>query len=306
MKPSRIVLLLVAILAGGLAAFLATRGDGPRQEATAPPPQVIEEAREEILVAIAPIGLGERLSDQTVQWLAWPAGAVREEYITKTSSPDALSVVTGAVARFEIFPGDPITEQKLVRSEQGYLSAVLAKGKRGVSIAVTADSASGGFIVPNDHVDVVLTRSGPTGQISETILRNVKVLAIGNRLGETGATGAPADPENPRAEVFADLAIATLELDPAQGELVINASKIGPLSLALRSIADFTMDPAEAVSPPTNRAVRIIRFGAETSVTAGTTAPPEAPVIVDPAAYSPPPETVVDPVDGAVAPEPLE
>jgi pilus assembly protein CpaB len=304
MKPSRIVLLLVAILAGGLAAFLATRGDAPRQEATTPPPQVIEEAREEILVAIAPIGVGERLSEETVQWLAWPAGAVREEYISKTNSPDALTVVSGAVARFEIFPGDPVTEQKLVRSEQGYLSAVLEKGKRGVSIAVTADSASGGFIVPNDHVDVVLTRSGPTGQISETILRNVKVLAIGNRLGETGATGAPADPEDPRAEVFADLAIATLELDPAQGELVINASKIGPLSLALRSIADFTMDAAEAVAPPTNRAVRIIKFGAETSVMAGSTAPAEAPVSVDPAAYDPAPETFVDPDTGAVVTEP--
>jgi pilus assembly protein CpaB len=285
MKPSRIVLVLVAILAGGLAAFLATRGgDAPRQEAVAPP-QVIEEAREEILVAVAPIGIGERLSERTVQWQPWPAGAVRKDYISKASAPDALTLVNGAVARFEIFPGDPIGESKLVRSEQGYLSAVLDKGKRGVSIAVTADSASGGFIVPNDHVDVVLTRGGPNGLVSETLLRNVKVLAIGNRLGETGATGAPADPENPRTEVFADLAIATLELDPGQGELVINASKIGTLSLALRSIADFEMNAAEVIAPPNNRAVRIIRFGAESSVMAGSM-PAGEPVTIDPAAFS--------------------
>ena len=101
MKPSRIVLVLVALLAGGLAAFLATRGgNAPRQEAAAPP-QVIEEAREEILVAIAPIGLGERLSEKTVQWQQWPAGAVREDYITKASAPDALTEVSGAVARFD-------------------------------------------------------------------------------------------------------------------------------------------------------------------------------------------------------------
>lgn len=280
MKPSRIVLLLVAILAGGLAAFLATRSEAPRQEAAAPP-QVIEEAREEILVAIAPIGVGQRLDELTVQWQGWPAGAIREGYITKAASPDALTVMNGAVSRFEIFPGDPIIEQKLVRSEQGYLSAVLDKGKRGVSIAVTADSASGGFIVPNDHVDVVLTRAGAAGQVSETILRNVKVLAIGARLGETGTTGAPADPENPRAEVFSDLAIATLELDPPQGELVINASKVGQLSLALRSIADFKMDTIEQTAPPNNRSVRIIRFGAESTIMAGSTTP----VSVDPAAF---------------------
>src|SRR5690606_41905490 len=110
----------------------------------------------------------------------------------------------------------PILEQKLVRSNQGYLSAVLEKGKRGVSIAVTADSASGGFIVPNDHVDVVLTSPGPNGQMSETILSNVKVLAIGARLGETGATGAPADPDNPRAEAFGSPATARLHAEPGQ------------------------------------------------------------------------------------------
>jgi pilus assembly protein CpaB len=285
MKPSRIVLILVALLAGGLAAFLATRGGNPPPREAVVPPPVVAPVGDEILIATAPIGIGERLSERTVEWHEWPAGAMREDYISKTIAPDALTMVSGAVARFEIFPGDPISESKLVRSEQGYLSAVLDKGKRGISIAVTADSASGGFIVPNDHVDVVLTRGGPNGLVSETLLRNVKVLAIGARLGETGATGAPADPENPRAEVFSDLAIATLELDPPQGELVINAAKIGTLSLALRSIADFKMDPAELNAPPSNRAVRIIRFGADSSVMAGS-APADA-IAVDPAAFDP-------------------
>src|SRR5690606_30192384 len=193
---------------------------------------------------------GERLSPRTVQWQDWPQGAVRPEYVTMAASPDALDQLSGAVARFEIFPGDPILEQKLVRSGQGYLSAVLEKGKRGVSIAVSADSASGGFIVPNDHVDVVLTRAGATGQISETILENVKVLAIGARLGETGATGAPENPDNPRAEVFSNTAIATLELDPVQGETVINASRVGSLSLALRSISDFADTGSEGIRRP--------------------------------------------------------
>ena len=283
MRPSRIVLLLVAIIAGGLAAYLATRGDAPSTQVVTET-QVIEEKKVQILVAIAPIGVGERLSPRTVQWQSWPEGAVRPEYVSQTNSPDALDELTGAVARFEIFPGDPILEQKLVRSGQGYLSAVLEKGKRGVSIAVSADSASGGFIVPNDHVDVVLTRAGATGQISETILENVKVLAIGARLGETGATGAPENPDNPRAEVFRDTAIATLELDPVQGETVINASRVGSLSLALRSISDFGDTGSEGIRRPSNQAVRVIKFGSETSVMAGTRGEGGAPVL-DRAAY---------------------
>ena len=89
-----------------------------------------------------PIGVGERLSAETVEWQDWPEGAVRPEYITIAAMPDALDQLAGAVARFEIFPGEPILEQKLVHSDQGYLSAVLEKGKRGVSIAVSAASAS--------------------------------------------------------------------------------------------------------------------------------------------------------------------
>lgn len=301
MRPSRIVLLLVAILAGGLAAFLATRGDAPVQQVVTET-QVIEEKKEQILVAIAPIGVGERLSPRTVQWQDWPQGAVRPEYVTMAASPDALDQLSGAVARFEIFPGDPILEQKLVRSNQGYLSAVLEKGKRGVSIAVTADSASGGFIVPNDHVDVVLTRAGANGQVSETILHNVKVLAIGARLGETGATGGPDDPDNPRATVFSNTAIATLELDPVQGETVINASKIGSLSLALRSIADFAGGDTSA-RRTSNQAVRMIRFGNERSVMAGST-PDEPPPAVNAAAFAPEAQPGFAPAPAFAAPIP--
>lgn len=295
MRPSRIVLLLVAILAGGLAAFLATRNNAPTAPVVVTETQVVQEKKTQILVAVAPIGVGERLSEKSVQWEDWPEGAVRPEYISMGANPDALGHVSGAVARFEIFPGDPILEQKLVRAEQGYLSAVLDKGKRGVSIAVAADSASGGFIVPNDHVDVVLTSSGALGQVSETILSNVKVLAIGTRLGETGATGAPADPDDPRAEVFRDQAIATLELDPVQGETVINASKVGTLSLVLRSIADFG-ESADEVRRPSQQAVRMIRFGNETNVMAGAAASAETDAFgIPPDVMAPPSAEMANP-----------
>ncbi|SFZ86436.1 pilus assembly protein CpaB [Devosia enhydra] len=288
MNPARLVLLLVAVLAGGLAAYLATRGD------PAPPPpetrvvtEIVEEARTQILVASAPIGVGQRLSPASVRWQDWPEGALQPDYVTLTSMPDALDQLQGTMARFEFFPGEPIREVKLVRAEQGYLSAVLDKGKRGISITVSATSASGGFIVPNDRVDVVLTRSSSSGEVSETILSNVKVLAIGTRLGEVGTTGAPANPDNPRTEVFSNEAIATLELDPAQGELLINAASRGRLSLALRSMEDFAETPQETQRRATNQSIRVIRYGQESSVIAGTPAPttlPE-PVPADPSAY---------------------
>ena len=287
MKPTSIVLLLVALIAGGLAAFLATQQSAPVTVVQGPT-TVVQEAKEQILVATAPIGLGQRLSSETVQWLDWPEGAVREDYITNAERPEALADVSGAVARFEIFPGDPITEAKLVRTGQGYLSAVLEKGKRGVSVAVEAASASGGFIVPNDRVDVVLTRQSPSGLVSETIVRNVKVLAINLRLGETGTTGTPANPEVPN-EAFQGSSIATLELDPQQGEAVINAAKVGTIALSLRSIADFA-----AVEDPMQRSnanIRLIRAGNDSVVTAGQ-ADAAAQVSSDPSNPDAPPATV--------------
>ncbi|MEO6395271.1 MAG: Flp pilus assembly protein CpaB [Devosia sp.] len=278
MRVSRIVLLLVALLAGGLAAFLAMR-PGPTPEQLPPETQLIQEARAQILVAKAAIGMGERLSDANIEWAPWPENAVRPEYVNIAATPEALTEMTGSVARFEFFPGEPIRSDKLVRTEQGYLSAVLGQGMRGISIPVVAEAASGGFIVPNDHVDVILTRSSATGDISETIVSNVRVLAINTRLGELGATGAPTDPATARTEVFAGQAIATLELDPTQGEVVINAVSRGRLALALRSIVDFVAAPGDD-GAPRNQPIKVIRYGREDSVVTSATS-------MSPAAYTP-------------------
>jgi len=305
MRMSRIVLLLVALVAGGLAAFLATRGgDAPAPQNPAAP-EIIEEARTQVLVATKPIGVGERLSATNMAWQNWPKGALRADYIDIAASPEALTDMQGTVTRFEIFEGDPIRQQKLIRTEQGYLSAVLDQGMRGVSISVAAESASGGFIVPNDHVDVVLTRNTSEGQTSETIVANVRVLAINTRLGEVGGSGAPANPDNPRAEVFANSAIATLELDPAQAETIINAVSMGRLSLALRSVVDFAKRADEPVQR--NAPIKVIRYGQEANVLAGTVASsPSGDVTVDPAAYAPAPtnpNVTSSPMRGSLAAE---
>lgn len=269
MKPARIILLLVALVAGGLAAFLVTRGGRPAPQQVVQT-EVVQEAKTQILVAKTPIGMGERLSPASLEWQDWPEGAVRPEYVTISAMPEAPTDLSGAVARFEIFPGEPIREAKLVRSNQGYLSAVLSEGMRGVSVGVSAETSAGGFIVPNDRVDVVLTTQTDAGQQSEVILSNVRVLAIGSRLGEMGASGGQEDPNTPAPTpvTFDSATIATLELDPAQAETLINASTLGQLTLALRSVVDFN-NTTVAETPTSNQTVRLIRFGKEQSVLAG-------------------------------------
>lgn len=304
MKPARIILLAVALICGGLAAFLVMRGSGPPQVQT----QTIvtevtkQEAKVQILVAKAAIGLGERLTADSVRWQDWPEGAVQPEYVSIAAMPDAPEKLTGAVARFEIFPGEPIRQSKLVQGAQGYLSAVLDKGMRGVSVPVTPESGSGGFIVPNDHVDVLVSHPNATGgQVTETVLNNVRVLAIGKRLGELGATGGEstetAPDGSPKAQTFDTDTVATLELDPAQAQTLVNAKALGPLSLSLLSITDFN-DQVVAQVNNVNQPVRLIRYGKESAVI--SSAPPAANAYAAPVAPALP--TVQMPTTPAVAP----
>ena len=255
LKPSRILLLLVALVAGGVAAYLAIGRNAPVAPVTTEiaEPTVIAAPTVQVLVAKNIIDIGQRLSPETVEWQSWPEASVRPEFITDVATPEAVTDMAGAIARFEFFAGEPIRKEKLTETGAGFLSAILSSGMRGVSVSVEASSASGGFIVPNDRVDVVLTQIDETtgSGSSKTILSNVRVLAINARLGDTAGVseGAPD-------EVFADKAIATLELDPTQAEVIINATSLGELSLMLRPLLDF----AEAGKPeqrPTNQAIRI-------------------------------------------------
>lgn len=258
-RPMRIVLLLVALAAGGTAAYLTTAGSrsAVAEVPVAVTPEVIKEPRMRVLVARTAIGIGQQLLPDSIDWEEWPEGSVLPDYITSEASPDAAENLSGAVARFAFFPGDPIREQKLVRDAQGYLSAVLEPGMRGVSVSVSALTGSGGFISPNDHVDVLLTRNLPGSNASETVLRNVRVLAINARLGETGATGTGTDEEqkSERAPTFSE-AIATLELDETGTQVVIGASSLGRLTLVLRAMSDF----GETESDEDRRANQAIRL----------------------------------------------
>jgi pilus assembly protein CpaB len=255
-KAPRLVLFAVAIVAGGMAAFLALQRDPvPAAAVEAAAPQIIREARVPILVAREAISVGQRLTAESIGWEEWPEGALRPEFVTAASSPDAMTEFSGAVARFEFFPGEPIREQKLaIAGQGGYLSAVLESGMRGVSVPISAASASGGFIVPNDRVDVVLTRgSDEGGQVSEAVLSNVRVLAINSQLGQANSS-AEAEEEEPLT--FKGDAIATLELDATQASVIMSAVNIGRLSLVLRSMVD-PVEKEAASSRPANQLIRM-------------------------------------------------
>jgi len=241
-KPVRLVLLMVALIAGGLAAFLT----GERTEKTAqimpviaPPPPVVE-VLPRILVAKKTVDIGQRLTADLVEWQDWPTDLVRGDYISFDNAPEAIKDLSGAMTRFEFFEGEPIREQKLVRDAGGYLSSIIAKGLRGVSVSVSGQAASGGFIVPNDRVDVVLTRDAPQGQVSETILRNVRVLAVNSRVGELSDNGKQVERDELLKEMLESDVVATLELDSAEAEIIVAATTLGKFALVLRSMSDFS------------------------------------------------------------------
>ncbi len=261
-KNSRILLIAVAVIAGSMAAYLAVQrpASTPAPEATAPVVEVVAEPRTQILAAKGAITVGERLSPASFEWIEWPTASVRSDFITMEAAPEAQTEMSGSAARFAFFPGEPIRADKLMPASDGsFLSAVLGGGMRGVSVSVTADAASGGFVAPTDHVDVVLTRATELGgQISQTILSNVRVLAINSRLSPSEPKEAAAEGEKTEAEesdVFGN-AIATLELDPTQAEVIMSATAYGRLTLVLRSMADAGM-AAPSSQSPANQAIRL-------------------------------------------------
>ncbi|MCF6343377.1 MAG: Flp pilus assembly protein CpaB [Devosiaceae bacterium] len=264
MKPSRIILLGVAIVAGGLAALMMMQGDTP--ETKEAKTIIQEEPRVKILVARQGIGVGERLNSGLLEWQDWPSGVVRPEFITSEMAPNAQDELAGAVARFVFFEGEPIREAKLARSDQGYLSAVIEPGMRAVSISIKAKSGAGGFIVPNDRVDVVLTSRTDNGERSETILQNVKVLVIDSRFDYSSSQGNEVRQEE---MAFSNETIAVLELNPIQSETIVNASEIGQLALILRSVADFGEQANLLDSQGANAEIRMIKFGKEVNVISG-------------------------------------
>ena len=234
MSKMRIAILVLAIGAAVLAAVMAKGFIGRK-----PDTQVVEVNKVpmvDILVAAKDLAMGEKLVESTIVWREWPKTNVTEAMITRDEKPDAIKEYLEARARLPIFDGEPMVDKKLViPGQSGFMSAILPKGMRAVSVGVSEHSGAGGFILPNDRVDVLLTRkaedpqSGGRAVTTETVLTNVRVLAINQTYRqETGDDKV----------TVTEGKTATLELNPRQTEVISMIESSGELSLTLRSIAE--------------------------------------------------------------------
>jgi len=260
MNAARIGVLVLALVAAGAAAFLA-RGLVSSSDKKAAP-AVVEAPTTEILVAADNIETGDRLTGSSIKWQKWPDSAMNPVFITRKGKPDALNAYSNSVARMSIMKGEPVTAAKLVETgNQGLMSALINPGMRAVAIRISPESSAGGFILPNDRVDVVLTDHGQRSEgggssvSADTIMRNVRVLAIDQRFNEKeGAQVAVGK-------------TATLELTPAQAELVALAQEEGKLTLALRSIGDKEIAGGDEMDGDVDGSiVHVVRFGQSQTV----------------------------------------
>jgi pilus assembly protein CpaB len=262
MNTARIVVLIIALGAGGVAAYLASGSDNK----PAPVQPVAQMETIDVLVAKSDIGLGQTVKLEDLLWQTWPASTVSNTFIRRSDRPDATTQVAGSIARAPFIAGEPIREQKLVKADgSGFMAAILPTGMRAVSTEISPETASGGFILPNDRVDVVLTRHQKNPDradsndivVSQIILSNIRVLAIDQ---------APKEKDGQNSLVGRTV---TLELKPEQTATLAAARQAGSLSLALRSIAD-----ANAVEIPDDNAakrgvsVNVVRYGIPAQTTA--------------------------------------
>ncbi len=231
-RRSRFTLLALALVSAAVAGGLALTNQAPPPEpevAAAPPPEPVVVPTTSILIATQQIGAGEKLTEASLGWHEVPVSTLLPGYISAKADPEAIASFDQTIARYPFFPGDPIRADKLLDSPRQSLAAVLASGMRGISVPVSSVAAAGGFIKPDDHVDVVLTSNG----VTRTVLEDVRVLAVGDRFGPSTTGDANEDPETAN-KAFNGTTTAILELDPTAAEVLARATATGSLTLTLR------------------------------------------------------------------------
>jgi pilus assembly protein CpaB len=186
----------------------------------------------EVLVSSKNLHRGQILRAADMRWQPWPKNGVSPSYAVSGKLP--MKHYVGAVVRDPVANGEPISENKVVRpGERGFLAAVLQPGMRATSVPVNLTTGISGFVFPGDKVDLILThtisRGGRDVRASETLIRNVRVLAIDQSVGTNQGQAKPGR-------------TATLEVTPKQSEIIALIMEMGKLSLSLRSIADDEAD----------------------------------------------------------------
>lgn len=197
----------------------------------------------EVLVAAERLVPGSFVKPGALRWQKWPDVEMPEGYIRR--GRDDETAVEGSVVRQALMPGDPVMTTSLVRpGDRGFLAAVLDPGMRAVSVPVDEASSNAGLIFPGDRVDLLLSQTladtigaGGRRRVSETVLENLRVIAMGRRLHSAPEEDAAANP----------VRTVTLEVTPAGAEVVALVTELGKLSLSLRSIA-YADAPSEPLA----------------------------------------------------------
>ena len=259
MNKSQIAILGVALVAGAAAYSLVPSAPEPVRQVIAPPAPI---ESDDVLLAVESLPFGTILADKDVRWQVWPKSLAIQGVLRRSTNPKALDDVRGAIVRGTFASGEPIRMDRLVKGPTaGLMSTMIGSGMRAVAINIDAsgDRSAGGFVQPNDRVDVLRTfrddDASKQGQgdvmVTQTILSNVRVLAIGQNIQTTD--GKPV--------VIGGN--ATLELDPKQSELVVLAQRTGQLSLVLRSLLDAIKPvAAETIGPQVDdKTMTVVRFG---------------------------------------------
>jgi pilus assembly protein CpaB len=254
MKVARFAVLGVAVVAGLAAAYLASGSKPPEAPPPAPAPVV---ATDEVLVATRELSSGAILTQGDMRWESWPKANVHEGFILKSAQPNAMADNSGAMLRGNLYAGDAFHSASLGKGAN-FMAWQLTAGMRAVSINIEASGANtaGGFILPNDHVDVLHTihddttaKAGGDGYVTEPLLTNVRVLAIGQTVQEKNN------------ERVVSGTSATLEVTPRQAAILIRAQRIGQLSLILRSMADANAIDGEPAERPEQPVKTIVKYG---------------------------------------------
>ena len=255
MKQAQVVTLGIAAVFGiGAAVMFWKLNNKPKQMAI---PDVARIATNKVLVAKQEISLGQIVTNDNFRWQEWPSEAMNPSFIREGGGKVQQKDLVGRIARSPLLKDEPITEHKLIKAgEGGVLAAILPAGMRAISTKIREETSAGKLILPNDHVDVILIqrrrgKSGGEDFVSDTLFRNVRVLAIGQII------------EVKEGKKNADGATATLELTPRQTELLALANSMGEISLALRSVADVKGDATQNQNPFGQRgnSIRVLRYG---------------------------------------------
>lgn len=245
MDAKKIVLLVGALIIAVTTALLArsmlSSSGAPQVNAASMP---VEADQPHVLVATKALPIGTILDAESFRFQPWPKDLIEQAYFLKGQSDPAK--LAGSVVRTAISAGQPLTQGGLVKpGDRGFLAAALGAGMRAVTVPVSAQSSVAGFVFPGDRIDLVLTQSVSGGgdgdplKVSETILRNLRVLATDQRMDAMGADGKP------EVRTYSNV---TIEVTPKIAEKIAVAQTIGSLSMSLRSMADTASELDAAIA----------------------------------------------------------